>query len=103
MNKNFSTKKQTYERLVEIASCENLPKKTSYCEEDLLNAKYVKFFKSNMILILENEAMIIDQNGSLLFSITTFDLKKLFGTKRRLYSSYIAEKIDNFLEESLCQ
>ena len=100
MNTKFTTKKQTQERLLEIANCKNLPAASNYCEDDLLNAEKVNFLGTRMILIFSNEALIINGDGTIAFIITAFDLKKLFGTKRRLYTKYIAEQIQKFLEGS---
>ena len=99
MNTNFTTKKQTQERLLEIAKCENFPVALNYCEDDLLNAEKVNFLGTRMILIFSNEALIINGDGTIAFIITPFDLKKVFGTKRRLYAKYIAEQIQKFMED----
>lgn len=100
MNTKFTTKRQTQERLLEIANCKNLPAASNYCEDDLLNAKEVNFLGTQMIMIFDNEAFVINDDGTVAFVITPFDLKKLFGTKRRLYAKYIAEQIQKFLEGS---
>jgi hypothetical protein len=93
----FNSRKGTQQRADEIAAnASSLPVAENYCEDDLRNAESLEIRDGCLVFVFQNECFVIAPDGSKEFEITPFDLKKAFGTKRRLYTSHINEKLNEF-------
>lgn len=93
----FNSRKGTQQRADEIATnASSLPVAENYCEDDLRNAESLEIRGGCLVFIFPNECIVIASDGSKALEITPLDLKRLFGTKRRMYAGHINEKLNEF-------